>query len=114
MVPQCGAAQTTPAQPIEAVPVIRESTIHEMPVLPEMSGKTQESMEKVSKLMEEGEKYFTAKQLDKALTKWQEAYGMSIEMRYTEGEGQALTNMCRFFLERGQMVKAKYMGRERS
>ncbi|MBI2810389.1 MAG: tetratricopeptide repeat protein, partial [Candidatus Melainabacteria bacterium] len=106
----CGAA--TPAQnqplPQPVAPTIRE--FHEMPVLPEMSGKTQESMEKVSKLMDEGEKYFAMKQLDKALTKWQEAYGMSIEMRYTEGEGQALTNMCRFFLERGQMVKAKYMG----
>ena len=31
-------------------------------------------------------------------------------MKYSEGEGRALTNMCRIFLERGQFVKAKYMG----
>lgn len=99
----CGAA--TPAQSDAGSQAIRE-----LPILPEMGGKTQESMEKVSKLMDEGEKFFAAKQLDKALIKWQEAYGMSIEMRYSEGEGQALTNMCRFFLERGQLVKAKYMG----
>lgn len=99
----CGAA--TPAQTDAGSQAIRE-----LPILPELGGKTQESMEKVGKLMEEGEKLFAAKQLDKALIKWQEAYGLSIEMKYNEGEGQALTNMCRFFLERGQLVKAKYMG----
>lgn len=99
----CGAAN-------QARNDIGSQAIRELPILPEMGGKTQESMEKVTKLMDEGEKFFAAKQLDKALIKWQEAYGISIEMRYSEGEGQALTNMCRFFLERGQTVKAKYMG----
>ncbi len=100
-------AATSPAVP--AAPAAADTSIHTIPIMPEMA-KTQESMDKVTKLMEEGEKCFQAKQLDKALIKWQEAYGMSIEMKYSEGEGQALTNMCRFFLERGQMVKAKYMG----
>ena len=31
-------------------------------------------------------------------------------MKYSEGEGRALTNMGRVFIERGQFVKAKYMG----
>ncbi len=102
-----GAATSVPTVP--AVPPAADTNIHTIPIMPEMA-KTQESMDKVNKLQEEGEKCFQAKQLDKALIKWQEAYGMSIEMKYSEGEGQALTNMCRFFLERGQMVKAKYMG----
>jgi len=71
---------------------------------------TTESLEKVQKLEQEGEQYLNQKLLDRALSKWQEAYGLSIEMKYAEGEGRALTNMCRVFLERGQMVKAKYMG----
>jgi CHAT domain-containing protein/tetratricopeptide (TPR) repeat protein len=71
---------------------------------------TPESIEKVLKLEEEGEKFFGQRDLDKALAKWQEAYGLCLEMKYAEGEGRALTNMCRIFLERGQFVKAKYMG----
>jgi tetratricopeptide (TPR) repeat protein len=72
--------------------------------------KTPESIEKVGRLEQEGEQFFARKLLDKALIKWQEAYGLSLEMKYAEGEGHALTNMCRIFLERGQMIKAKYMG----
>jgi CHAT domain-containing protein/Tfp pilus assembly protein PilF len=102
----CGAAITTAAEGVPEGP----SSVHEMPVMPELTNNTPESIDKVTKLMGEGEKLFKAKQLDKALVKWQEAYGMSIEMKYSEGEGQALTNMCRFFLERGQLVKAKNMG----
>lgn len=71
---------------------------------------TPESIEKVTKMEEEGEKLFNDRLLDKALTKWQDCYGMSLEMKYAEGEGRALTNMGRVFLERGQFVKAKYMG----
>ncbi len=100
----CGAAVLAAAE--GATP---STNIHEIPVFPEVQ-KTQESMDKVAKFMEEGDKFFAAKNLDKALIKWQEAYGLSIEMKYPDGEGQALTNMARFFLERGQFVKAKYMG----
>ncbi len=71
---------------------------------------TPESIEKVLKLEDEGETFFQQKLLDKALAKWQDAYGLALEMKYAEGEGRALTNMCRLFLERGQFVKAKYMG----
>ncbi len=71
---------------------------------------TSESIEKVYKLEEEGEKYYHQHLLDKALAKWQECYGSSLEMKYAEGEGRALTNMGRVFIDRGQFVKAKYMG----
>jgi len=71
---------------------------------------TPESIEKVLKLEEEGENLFKQHLLEKAMAKWQEAYGLSLEMKYSEGEGRALTNMARVFIERGQFVKAKYMG----
>ena len=80
-----------------------------LPQFPEVQ-KTDETLDKVSKLELEGEQYFKQKLYDKALVKWQEAYGMSIEMKFAEGEGRNLTNMGRVFLERGQFPKAKYMG----
>ncbi|PWT99322.1 MAG: hypothetical protein C5B53_05545 [Candidatus Melainabacteria bacterium] len=83
--------------------------IQQIPSLVDLP-QTPESIERVSKLEDEGEKLFVNHILDKALAKWQEAYGLSLEMKYSEGEGRALTNMCRIFLERGQYVKAKYMG----
>lgn len=86
-----------------------ETGVQQIPTFPEIQ-QTPETIEKVGKLEEEGEKLFKAKQFDRALAKWQEAYGMSIEMKLAEGEGRNLTNMCRIFLERGQFVKAKYMG----
>jgi len=71
---------------------------------------TPESIEKVIKAEAEGEQFFEQHLLDRAMAKWQEAYGISLEMKYAEGEGRALTNMCRVFIDRGQFVKAKYMG----
>jgi tetratricopeptide (TPR) repeat protein len=71
---------------------------------------TAESIDKVRKLELEGEKLFNAGVRDKALAKWQEAYGLSIEMKYSEGEGRALTNMARTYLDRGDWIKAKYLG----
>ncbi|HEY9786442.1 MAG TPA: tetratricopeptide repeat protein, partial [Candidatus Obscuribacterales bacterium] len=89
--------------------MLAPGTIQQMPTLPSIQ-QTPEMIEKVHKLEEEGEKLFLQGMLDKALVKWQEAYGMCLEMKYSEGQGRALTNMCRFFLARGQYVKAKYMG----
>ncbi len=83
--------------------------LQQLPSLIEIP-QTPESIEKVLKLEDEGEKLFQQRLLDKALVKWQEAYGMSLEMKYSEGEGRSLTNMGRVFLERGQFIKAKYMG----
>jgi len=72
--------------------------------------KTSETIDKVVVKEKEGEKFFSQHLLDNALASWQEAYGLSLEMKYTEGEGRALTNMCRVYLERGQSIKAKYLG----
>lgn len=72
--------------------------------------KTAQTIEKVVKLEEDGERAFAQRLLDKAMASWQEAYGLSMEMKYNEGQGRALTNMCRVYLERGDYTKAKYMG----
>ncbi len=83
--------------------------LQQLPQLIEVP-QTPESIEKVMKMEEDAEKFYQQHLLDKALAKWQEAYGLSLEMKYAEGEGRALTNMGRVFLDRGQFVKAKYMG----
>ncbi|HEY9711966.1 MAG TPA: hypothetical protein V6C72_00775, partial [Chroococcales cyanobacterium] len=88
-------AAVSPINPLQLIPDIPQSG---------------ESIDKVTKLEAEGEKLFRDHLLDKALIKWQEAYGLSKEMKYAEGEGSALTNMCRIYLERGQWIKAKYLG----
>ena len=83
--------------------------LQQLPSLIEIP-QTPESIEKVIRFEDEGEKLFQQRMLDKALAKWQEAYGLSLEMKYAEGEGRSLTNMARVFIERGQFIKAKYMG----
>jgi len=71
---------------------------------------TAETIDKVLQTEAEGEKYLEKDELDKALVKFQEAYGQSIEMKYRDGEGRALTDMCRLYLQRGQNVKSKELG----
>ena len=83
--------------------------IKELPAIIDIP-QTPESVEKEQKLEQDGEMLFSKHMLNEALGKWQEAYGLSLEMKYAEGEGRALVNMCRVFLDRGQFVKAKYMG----
>jgi CHAT domain-containing protein/tetratricopeptide (TPR) repeat protein len=98
----------TPPLPTSAMPAAAESAIRQIPVID--IPQTTESIDKVRKFEGEGEKFFAQNMMDKALAKWQEAYGMSIEMKYGEGEGRALTNMCRCYLDRGDWTKAKYLG----
>jgi CHAT domain-containing protein len=69
-----------------------------------------ETLDKVQKKEADGENFFAQQLYDKALECWQECYALSKEMKWSPGEGRALTNMCRIYLERGQFVKAKYMG----
>lgn len=69
-----------------------------------------ETIEKVEKCEAEGERWFAQHMMDKALEAWQRGYGLSMEMKYTEGQGHALINMCRVYVERGEFTKAKYMG----
>ncbi len=83
-------------------------TVQQIPQVPELA-QTPETMEKVHKLEAEGEKLFAANAIDKALIKWQEAYGLCLEMKYVEGQGRALTNMARTYLANAHYVKAKYL-----
>lgn len=83
-------------------------SVNQLPTVPEIA-QTPEAMEKVHKLEAEGEKLFNASMSDKALIKWQEAYGMCLEMKYQEGQGRALTNMARVYLSNAHFVKAKYL-----
>lgn len=83
-----------------------DPTLQYLPILPQ----TAETIDKLKKFEAEGEAAFQKHDLDKALSKWQEAYGLSKEMRSSEGEGRALTNMCRLYYDRGQLVRAKELG----
>ncbi len=80
-----------------------------IPMLPELA-QTPQTIEKVLQLEAEGQKLFQKGEMDKALIKIQESYGLSLEMKYSEGEGRALTAMSELYLTRGQTVKAKELG----
>jgi len=82
--------------------------IQQIPQVPELA-QTPESIEKAQKLEEEGEKLFEKGAVDKALIKWQEGYGLCLEMKYIEGQARALTNMARTYLANAHYVKAKYL-----
>ncbi len=86
-----------------------ETIIKELEKLTEMA-QTPQSMEKIQELEKKGEKFFEQHLINQALISWQEMYGMSIEMKYAEGQGKALTNMCRCYVEQGSWIKAKYLG----
>ncbi len=88
---------------------IKNAIIQELPTFPTVQ-KTTESVERVKNYLKSGENFFNKGDLDKALEKWQAAYGLSIEMKYPEGEGAALTNMCLVFIQKNQYVKARYLG----
>lgn len=82
--------------------------VQQIPQVPELA-QTPESIEKVHKLEAEGEKLFERGMPDKALIKWQEGYGLCLEMKYVEGQARALTNMARTYLASAHYVKAKYL-----
>ncbi len=106
--PEAGSSMTTVRPQIGSTQP-SNLNLQQLPNLLDMP-QTPETIEKELKMEEDGEKLFKQHLLDKALAKWQDAYGLSLEMKYAEGEGRALTNMGRVFLERGQYIKAKYMG----
>lgn len=85
---------------------VDDPTLEFLPLIPQ----TPEMIDKLKRYESDGEIAFQKHELDRALTKWQEAYGLSKEMRSSEGEGRALTNMCRLYFERGQLVRAKELG----
>lgn len=71
---------------------------------------TPETVEAVQKLEKEGQDLFDRHNLSQALIKWQEMYGRSLEMKYADGQGRALTDMAKIYVEQGQWVKAKALG----
>jgi tetratricopeptide (TPR) repeat protein len=102
------AADSTIPPGSQLAPPAAERAVQQIPSI--NIPQTTESIDKVRRLEVEGEKYFEGSLMEKALTKWQEAYAMSIEMKYADGEGRALTNMSRIYLDRGDWIKAKYLG----
>ncbi|MBS2009504.1 MAG: CHAT domain-containing protein [Cyanobacteria bacterium SZAS TMP-1] len=71
---------------------------------------TPQSIEKLNELDKKGEEFYKQHLYSQALTNWQEEYGMSLDLKYAEGQGRALTNMCRIYVDQGQWIKAKYLG----
>jgi CHAT domain-containing protein len=71
---------------------------------------TPQSIEKLNDLDKKGDDFFKQHLFNQALISWQEEYGMSLDLKYAEGQGRALTNMCRIYVEQGQWIKAKYLG----
>ena len=102
------AADSTIPAGAQLAPPAAEKAVQQIPSI--NIPQTTESIDKVRRLEAEGEKFFESSLVEKALTKWQEAYAMSIEMKYADGEGRALTNMSRVYLDRGDWIKAKYLG----
>ncbi|MBX9691861.1 MAG: tetratricopeptide repeat protein, partial [Cyanobacteria bacterium] len=72
--------------------------------------RTPESIDKVDKLLKSGMDFFDKADYQDALLRWQEAYGMSIEMKYSQGQGKALVGMCKVYLTQGKWVKARHLG----
>ncbi len=71
---------------------------------------TTENEGKVKRLDEQADAFFKSARYNDALLRWQEAYGLSLEMKYSAGQGRALTGMCKVYLTQGKWVKAKALG----
>ncbi len=107
------AAQTYSVMPKPIIPqktvpqpLLGPQDIYSIPAVTALP-KTQESLNKELSLEDAGEKLFHQKEFDQALIKWQEAYGMSLEMSYGEGQGRNLVNMSRVYMEQSKPAKAK-------
>jgi CHAT domain-containing protein/Tfp pilus assembly protein PilF len=86
-----------------------EAVIKEIQKLTDIQ-QTPESIEKLAVLDKKGEDFFRQHLYSQALVVWQEEYGSSLDLKYAEGQGRALTNMCRIYVAQGSWVKAKYLG----
>ncbi len=71
---------------------------------------TGENESKVKQLDKQADEFFRNGRYNDALLRWQEAYGLSLEMKYSIGQGRALTGMCKVYLTQGKWVKAKHLG----
>jgi CHAT domain-containing protein/Tfp pilus assembly protein PilF len=99
----------TSAKQATSAPAAQAPANAQIPELP-IVAKTAESLDKFTKLMEETDAAIKKSQIEEALKKVQEAYGLCLDMRYSEGQGQALTKMCEIYCNRGQLPKAKELG----
>jgi tetratricopeptide (TPR) repeat protein len=88
---------------------VRPETFREVQKYAELP-QNQENEEKVKRLDQKAEELFKSGRNNDALLRWQEAYGMSLEMKYSAGQGRALTGMCKVYLTQGKWVKAKQLG----
>lgn len=79
-------------------------------VLPADREQSPETMGLCTKALEEGRKAYEKNEFDKAITKFQEAYGLAREIKFNDAEGQALTEMCSYYLNKGQVPRAKMLG----
>lgn len=79
-------------------------------LLPPDREQTPETIGIVVKQIQDGKDAFDKSEFDKAIAKFQEAYGLSREIKFGDGEGMALTEMCRFYLAKGQLPRAKNLG----
>lgn len=88
---------------------VRPDVIQELQKYAE-SDKTPTNMRIVEKLDKQAEEFFSQGRYNDALRDWQRAYGKSIEMKYSEGQGRALSGMCKVYVTQGKWVKARHLG----
>ncbi|MBI5174877.1 MAG: CHAT domain-containing protein [Candidatus Melainabacteria bacterium] len=86
-----------------------EALIKELQKLTDVQ-QTPQDAEKIKRLEKEGQKLFDQKLFGQALAVWQEGYGLCLDTKNSEGQGRALTNMAKVYIEQGQWIKAKHLG----
>jgi CHAT domain-containing protein/tetratricopeptide (TPR) repeat protein len=79
-------------------------------VLPPDREQTAENLALVNNYLEKGRAAMAKQEFDKAISNFQEAYGLAREIKHGEGEGEALTEMCLFYAGKGQLPRAKELG----
>lgn len=80
-----------------------------MTTLPQLP-QSKDNIDKLISLEKQGDQLLSKNEYDKALSCFQEAYGLSRDMHHGEGEGKALLNMSKLYLQKGQSIKAKELG----
>lgn len=88
---------------------VKQQAVQELRKHAEAS-KTPEKMKMVEKYDKKANEYFSQGRYNDALVAWQKAYGHSLEMKYSEGQGRALSGMCKIYVTQGKWVKARHLG----
>lgn len=97
---QLGSAKMQEVKPLPINQVLKYASVEQTP----------ENEQRVRKLDQQAEQFFKAGRFNDALLRWQEAYGISLEMKYSSGQGRALTGMCKIYVTQGKWVKARHLG----